>query len=76
MAAIAKSQELIDGRVRLRLYKGNVEPIGRESPSSLYDKDLSSMDIAGGFDPSDSAGFIRINALRLRARRAIVRHGA
>lgn len=72
-AAIDKSQELIDGKVRLALYKGNVETIGRSSPSSLYNQDLSSMDIEGGFDQTDSAGFIRINALRLQAHRAIVR---
>jgi argininosuccinate synthase len=72
-AAVAKSSELIDGTVRMSLYKGNARPIGRTSPSSLYDKDLSSMNIAGGFDQSDSAGFIRINALRLKAHRVIVR---
>ena len=73
-AAVNKSSELIDGTVRMSLYKGNANPIGRTSPSSLYDKDLSSMDIAGGFNQSDSAGFIRINALRLKAHRVIVRH--
>ena len=46
---------------------------GRESPSSLYDKDLSSMDIAGGFDQADSIGFININAIRLKAHRVITR---
>ncbi|MCU0363027.1 MAG: argininosuccinate synthase [Bacteroidales bacterium] len=72
MAAIEKSQELIDGAVHLCLYKGNVLIEGRESPSSLYDKKLSSMDIEGGFDQTDSKGFIRINAIRLMAHRAIV----
>lgn len=72
MAAIEKSQELIDGSVHLCLYKGNVIIEGRESHSSLYDKDLSSMDIEGGFDQTDSKGFIRINAIRLMAHRAIV----
>ena len=71
LAAIDKSQELIDGVVRLALYKGNVTIIGRSSPSSLYDRELSSMDIEGGFDQTDSAGFIRINALRLKAHRVI-----
>ena len=47
MAAINKSQELIDGTVRLSLYKGNVSILGRTSPSSLYDRSLSSMDIEG-----------------------------
>lgn len=72
MAAIKKSQELIDGSVHLCLYKGNVIVEGRESPSSLYNKKLSSMDIEGGFDQTDSKGFIKINALRLMAHRAIV----
>ena len=72
MAAIEKSQEIIDGSVHLCLYKGNVLVEGRESPSSLYNKDLSSMDIEGGFNQIDSKGFIRINAIRLMAHRAIV----
>jgi argininosuccinate synthase len=72
MAAIEKSQELIDGSVHLCLYKGNVLVEGRESPSSLYNKELSSMDIEGGFNQIDSKGFIRINAIRLMAHRAIV----
>jgi argininosuccinate synthase len=72
MAAIEKSQEIIDGSVHLCLYKGNVLVEGRESPSSLYNKELSSMDIEGGFDQTDSRGFIRINAIRLMAHRAII----
>lgn len=73
MAAINKSQELIDGVVYITLYKGNVIIEGRESPSSLYNKELSSMDIAGGFDQKDSAGFIKINAIRLMAHNAILK---
>lgn len=72
MAAINKSQEIIDGIVYLTLYKGNVMTNGRESPSSLYNQDLSSMDIEGGFDQKDSLGFIKINAVRLMAHNAIV----
>jgi argininosuccinate synthase len=72
-AAIDKSQELIDGKVWLTLYKGNIIIDGRESPSSLYNKELSSMDIAGGFDQKDSAGFIKINAIRLMAHHAITK---
>jgi argininosuccinate synthase len=75
MAAIDKSQEIIDGSVHLCLYKGNILIEGRESPSSLYDKDLSSMDIEGGFDQTDSRGFIKINAIRLMAHRAIIESG-
>ncbi len=71
-AAFRKSSELIDGEVRLSLFKGNVMIEGRSSPSSLYDPDLSSMDVAGGYDQEDAQGFIRINALRLSAHRLIV----
>jgi len=76
MAAIDKSQEWIDGVVRLSLYKGNVTVLSRESPTSLYDKELSSMDIEGGFDQTDSFGFIRVNAIRLKAHRAITQRRA
>jgi argininosuccinate synthase len=72
MAAIDKSQEVIDGKVFLKLYKGNVFVVGRESTSSLYDQDLSSMDIEGGFNQQDSLGFIKINAIRLMAHNAIM----
>jgi argininosuccinate synthase len=72
-AAFRQSERLIDGRVRLQLYKGNVTPQGRESPSSLYDRELSSMDVAGGYDQEDARGFIRISALRLRAHKLILR---
>jgi len=76
MAAIDKSQEAIDGTVRLKLFKGSVYPYARESPSSLYNQDLSSMDIEGGFDQKDSSGFIKIQAIRLMAHRAIIKkHG-
>lgn len=72
MAAINKSQELIDGIVYLGMYKGNVRVLGRESPTSLYDQALASMDIEGGFNQTDSTGFININAIRLKAHHAIM----
>jgi argininosuccinate synthase len=72
MAAINKSQEVIDGVVRLTLYKGNVLVTGRASPSSLYDRELASMDIEGGFGQQDSRGFIAVNAIRLKAHNAIM----
>jgi argininosuccinate synthase len=71
-AAFRQSEKLIDGRVRVTLYKGNVIPRGRESSTLLYDKELSSMDVAGGYDQEDARGFIRINALRLRAHKLIL----
>jgi argininosuccinate synthase len=71
MSAVSKSQELIDGHVILKLYKGGVYPLARYSPSSLYNKEISSMEAAGGFDQTDALGFIRINAIRLKAHHAI-----
>jgi len=71
-AAFNKSQEFIDGKVTLELFKGNVSTRARESPTSLYNQDLGSMHIAGGFDQKDSKGFIRINSIRLMAHRAIL----
>jgi argininosuccinate synthase len=76
MSAIDKSQDIIDGQVFLKLYKGGVYVTGRRSPSSLYDKDLSSMDVEGGFDQKDADGFIKINAIRLMAHSAITRKRA
>ncbi len=71
-AAINKSQEYIDGKVTLQLYKGNVMTVARSSPTSLYNEDLGSMHKAGGFDQKDSVGFIKINAIRLMAHKAIL----
>ena len=72
MAAFNKSQEAINGIVRLALYKGNIIPAGRESATSLYDQDLSSMDIEGGFNAVDSQGFINIHAIRLKAHHLVL----
>jgi argininosuccinate synthase len=76
MSAVNKSQELIDGQVTVKLYKGGVYPVARHSPSSLYDKELSSMEVEGGFDQTDAQGFIRINAIRLKAHHAITKKRA
>lgn len=72
MSAFNKSQEAINGTVRLALYKGNMIPAGRESSTSLYDQDLSSMDMEGGFNAVDSQGFININAIRLKAHHLVL----
>ena len=72
MCAMNKSQEEIDGVVRLALYKGNVTAVGRESPTSLYDQNLSSMEVEGGFDAQDAEGFIKINAIRLKAHNLVL----
>ena len=64
---IDKSQEHVEGTVRLKLYKGNVIVIGRKSIKSLYKNDLVTFeDDRGAYDQKDAAGFIRLNALRLR----------
>ncbi|HEX8639543.1 MAG TPA: argininosuccinate synthase [Allosphingosinicella sp.] len=66
-ALIDKSQHPVTGTVRLKLYKGNVTVVGRASPNSLYDRDLVTFEEgSGGYDQADAAGFIRLNALRLR----------
>jgi argininosuccinate synthase len=64
---IDKSQELVTGRVRLKLYKGNVTIIGRDSRYSLYDPELVTFEEgAVAYDHRDAQGFIKLNALRLR----------
>ncbi len=66
-ALIDKSQEKVTGSVRLKLYKGGVHVIGRTSPNSLYDQDLVTFEEgAVAYDHRDAAGFIKLNALRLR----------
>jgi argininosuccinate synthase len=66
-AAIDHSQQYVTGRVRLKLYKGNVIVTGRESRYSLYDQDLVTFEEgAVAYDHRDAAGFIKLNALRLR----------
>jgi argininosuccinate synthase len=66
-ALIDRSQEFVTGDVRLKLYKGGVHIIGRESPYSLYAQDLVTFEEgAVAYDHRDAAGFIKLNALRLR----------
>jgi argininosuccinate synthase len=66
-ALIDESQHSVNGRVRLKLYKGNVAVIGRESPNSLYSQKVVTFEEdAGAYDQFDAQGFIKLNALRLR----------
>ncbi|HAL07945.1 MAG TPA: argininosuccinate synthase [Brevundimonas sp.] len=66
-AAIDHSQQKVSGVVRVKLYKGNVTVIGRESPNSLYDQDLVTFEEGvQAYDHKDAEGFIKLNALRLR----------
>ena len=71
--AIDHSQAWVNGRVRVRLYKGNVEVVGRESDDTLFDEAIATFEEdEGAYDQADAEGFIKLNALRLRtvARRA------
>ena len=75
-ALIDTSQKSVTGRVRLKLYKGNVSCIGRESPNSLYDTRVVTFeDDRGAYDQVDAAGFIKLNALRLRLGAMVGRKG-
>ena len=66
-AAIDHSQRGVTGTVRIKLYKGNVIVTGRESPVALYDQDLVTFEEgSSSYDQRDAAGFIKLNALRLR----------
>ena len=63
---IDKTQNKVNGEVKLRLYKGNVIVIGRQSPNSLYNKSLVSFDEEGNYNQKDAEGFIKINSLRFK----------
>ena len=66
-ALIDESQKFVNGKVRLKLYKGNVAVVGRESQHSLFDEDIATFeDDAGAYNQGDAEGFIKLNALRLR----------
>ncbi len=75
-ALIDASQASVTGRVRLKLYKGNVIVTGRESPNSLYSPQMVTFeDDRGAYDQKDAAGFIRLQSLRLRLAAAAGRRG-
>ena len=64
---IDDTQNVVNGKVRIKLLKGNVVIEGRASPNSLYDENLSTIeDDDGSYDQRDAEGFIKINSLRLR----------
>ena len=66
-AAIDDSQTVVNGKVRLKLYKGNVIVAGRQSADSLFDEHIATFEEdAGAYDQSDAEGFIKLNALRMR----------
>ncbi|NWO07943.1 MAG: argininosuccinate synthase, partial [Alteromonadaceae bacterium] len=66
-ALIDTTQEYVNGVVRLKLYKGNVEVVGRKSDDSLFDEKIATFEEdEGAYDQKDAEGFIKLNALRLR----------
>ena len=65
---IDEAQQPVTGTARLKLYKGNVTVVGRKSGKSLYRPDLVTFEAGGDFRQADAAGFIRLNALRLKIR--------
>ena len=66
-AAIDESQQVVNGDVRVKLYKGSVSVVGRRSEDSLFDEKVATFeDDAGAYDQKDAAGFIKLNALRMR----------
>jgi argininosuccinate synthase len=74
-ALIDKSQEFVTGKVRVKLYKGSANVIGRESSYSLYNQDLVTFEEGTvAYDQRDAAGFIKLNALRLRLTGAREQH--
>ena len=74
-AAINNCQDMVNGEVELKLYKGNIIIVGRSSPNSLYSEDLVTFEEgAADYDHHDAHGFIRLNALRLRVSEMARRH--
>jgi argininosuccinate synthase len=66
-ALIDASQAVVNGSVRLKLYKGGISVVGRRSEDSLFDAGIATFeDDAGAYNQADASGFIRLNALRLR----------
>ena len=75
-ALVTETQRDVTGVVRLKLYKGNIIIAGRKSPKSLYDPQIATMAaVASTYDQGDATGFIRLNALRLKARAALKTKG-
>lgn len=65
--AIDESQNFVNGKVRVKLYKGNVSVVGRQSDQTLFDENIATFeDDAGAYDQKDAEGFIKLNALRMR----------
>jgi argininosuccinate synthase len=74
-ALVTESQRNVTGTVKLKLYKGNLMTSGRQSPVSLYNPDIATMeaDPTEAYNQDDASGFINLNALRLRVRAKVQR---
>jgi argininosuccinate synthase len=70
-ALIDQTQQRVTGTVRLKLYKGNCQVVGRKSEYSLYREDYATFETDAVYDQKDAAGFIRLNSLRLRIGQAL-----
>ncbi len=66
LAFIRQAQKNVTGEVSLNLYKGNIMLNGRQSPNSLYDEGIASMEGGGSYDQTDAEGFLRIQGLPVR----------
>ena len=76
-ALVTETQRDVSGLVRLKLYKGNIIVAGRKSPKSLYDPKIATMEgDASTYNQTDATGFIRLNALRLKALAALKTKGS
>ena len=70
--AIDKSQQFVNGVVRVKLFKGSVSVVGRKSDQSLFDESIATFeDDEGAYDQADAGAFIKLNALRMRVRRML-----
>jgi len=70
-ALVDKSQEMVSGTVRLKLYKGSASVVGRKSPNSLYSLDHVTFEDDEVYDQRDAEGFIKLQALRLRLEKSL-----
>jgi argininosuccinate synthase len=77
MAMIRQAQQVVTGTIQLKLYKGNILVAGRQSPQSLYDEAIATMEGGGSYNQTDAEGFLRIQGLpgrvqaRLRPRKTV-----
>jgi argininosuccinate synthase len=74
-AFFAKVAEPVTGEITLRLFKGNLEPVSRKSPNSLYSLDIASFTMGDSYDQKDAFGFINIIGLPIKVEALLKNHG-